>query len=245
MFRKPVDDDDHYGSRVVKAKPLPEKYAQKLSMSSKDFVSRGCEGGGSTSSLRAACSSSSTVPPLTEDERNKIHAKILKAEMKGDTETAKRLKRKLEGQVENNESSVILLKRDRSGNVIPAQSSSLSSKNLVKSSSGIRREYEKYQSVEEMKREEKSSTAEDQLMLFHRSIIKSAKVKRHDDESLDDIAEMQKEKRGYEEKDRRRNINQMRKNHQLLEHSLNDCVRCLTSAKIEKHAVVAVGIHVR
>ncbi|KAJ1350457.1 hypothetical protein KIN20_006250 [Parelaphostrongylus tenuis] len=74
-------------------------------------------------------------------------------------------------------------------------------------------------------------------------IVKSAKVKRHDDESLDDIAEMQKEKRGYEEKDRRRNMNQIRKNHQLLEHSLNDCVRCLTSAKIAKHAVVAVGIH--
>uniref|UniRef100_A0A0K0D7B4 Microtubule-associated protein n=1 Tax=Angiostrongylus cantonensis TaxID=6313 RepID=A0A0K0D7B4_ANGCA len=81
MFRKPIDDDC-YGSRVVKAKPLPTKYAQKLLVSGKDFVSSGCEGGSNTSS-KASCSSLSTVP-LTEDERNKIHAKILKAEMKGD-----------------------------------------------------------------------------------------------------------------------------------------------------------------
>ncbi|KAJ1345862.1 hypothetical protein KIN20_000488 [Parelaphostrongylus tenuis] len=171
MFRKPADDD-HYGSRVVKAKPLPEKYAQKLSMSSKDFVSSGCEGGGKTSSSRATCPSSSTEPPLTEDERNKIHAKILKAEMKGDMEAVNKLKRKLEGKVEESK-SVILLKRDRSGNVIPAQSSKSSTKCSTESSSGIRREYEKRQSVEEMRREEKSISAEDQLMLFHRSIIAS------------------------------------------------------------------------
>ncbi|VDM56978.1 unnamed protein product [Angiostrongylus costaricensis] len=167
MFRKP-SDDDCYQSRIVKAKPLPTKYAQKLSMSGKDFVSSGCEGGSNTSN-RASCSSPSTVP-LTEDERNKIHAKILKAEMKGDLEAVEKLRRKLEGKVEKNE-SVVLLKRDRSGNVIPAQGSKGSSKCFAESSSRIHREYGKQQSVEEMMREEKSSTAEDQLMLFHRSII--------------------------------------------------------------------------
>ncbi|EYB82464.1 hypothetical protein Y032_0359g3420 [Ancylostoma ceylanicum] len=31
--------------------------------------------------------------------------------------------------------------------------------------------------------------------------------------------------------------------HERLERSLNDCVRCLESRKLAKHAVVAVGIH--
>nr|CDJ91403.1 Hypothetical protein CBG15349 [Haemonchus contortus] len=214
MFRKPADDDY---PRTVKAKPLPTKYAQKLAMTGKDFVTGGCEGGSGADSKHSACSSesSSANNSLTADERNKISAKILKAELKGDTETVNRLKRKLEGSTTQNheetEKTVVLLKRDRSGNVVPCQRSKSSSENFAQTSSRIHREYGMKQGLNEMMLEEKSSTAEDQLMLFHRSIIKSAKTRRHDDESLDDIAEMQSEKRKNQLKDERRKQERSRK----------------------------------
>ncbi|PIO71805.1 hypothetical protein TELCIR_06282 [Teladorsagia circumcincta] len=178
MFRKPADDD-FYGGHTVKAKPLPTKYAQKLGMAGKDFVTGGCEGGSGTAVKECTYSreSSSSSNLLTEDEKNKISAKILKAEMRGDTETVKKLKTtKLDGaepSQEKTEKTVVLLKRDRSGNVVPSSSSKRSSEHFAESSSRIQREYGKQQGVSEMVREEKSSTAEDQLMLFHRSIIVS------------------------------------------------------------------------
>ncbi|KAK6043166.1 hypothetical protein COOONC_19334 [Cooperia oncophora] len=177
MFRKPADDD-YYGGSIVKAKPLPTKYAQKLAMAGKDFVTGGCEGGSGVSGKEATYTreSLSSSNCLTDDERNKISAKILKAEMRGDTETVKKLKRKLEGAAsksEESEKTIVLLKRDRSGNVVPSQSSKRSSEHFAQSSSRIQREFGKEQGVREMVREEKSSTAEDQLMLFHRSIIVS------------------------------------------------------------------------
>nr|CDJ81335.1 Hypothetical protein CBG15349 [Haemonchus contortus] len=177
MFRKPADDDY---PRTVKAKPLPTKYAQKLAMTGKDFVTGGCEGGSGADSKHSACSpeSSSANNSLTADERNKISAKILKAELKGDTETVNRLKRKLEGSTtqkrEETEKTVVLLKRDRSGNVVPCQRNKSSSENFAQTSSRIHREYGMKKGLNEMMLEEKSSTAEDQLMLFHRSIIAAA-----------------------------------------------------------------------
>ncbi|VDM73052.1 unnamed protein product, partial [Strongylus vulgaris] len=83
MFRKPDDDDYLKSRKVVKAKPFSAKCSQKLSMTGKDFVSSGCEGGGAytreTTETQAGSSGA-----ISDDERNKIYAKILKAEMKGD-----------------------------------------------------------------------------------------------------------------------------------------------------------------
>ncbi|KAK5964235.1 hypothetical protein GCK32_017433 [Trichostrongylus colubriformis] len=143
-------------------------------MPGKDFVSSSYEGGSGAYGEESAHAEESTSASscLTEDERNKISAKILKAEMRGDTETVNKLKRKLEGaKDEVTEKTVLLLKRDRSGNVVPSQGSKRSSEHFAQSSSRIQREYGKQQDMRDMVREEKSSTAEDQLMLFHRSII--------------------------------------------------------------------------
>ncbi|KJH49041.1 hypothetical protein DICVIV_04820 [Dictyocaulus viviparus] len=167
MFRKP-SDDNNFGSRIVKAKPLQRKYAEKLLMSGKDFVSSGCENDSKTSENFS--SPSTSTASLSEDEMNKIHARILKAEMKGDKETVEKLKRKLEGKVVTKE-PVVLLKRDKAGNIVPARGTEMLSKDFAQSSSRIHREYGKEQNLKEMMREEKSSTAADQLMLFHRSII--------------------------------------------------------------------------
>ncbi|CAB3403087.1 unnamed protein product [Caenorhabditis bovis] len=220
MFRKPNDDDDDYSGRVVKAKRISEKYAKKLGReftAGKDFVTASTKSqvefyGNQQVKHADSNDSKSESTTLTEDERNKISAKILKAELKGDTDLVKKLKRKLEsGKSDYSEpprsrtKEVVMMRRDREGNVLPASSSSRrDSDRHGEGSSRMRREYEKSQNLDDMLREEKTGTAKDQLRLFERSIVKSSKIRRHDDESLDDIAEMQKGRKKADEKDKKK-----------------------------------------
>ncbi|KAF8358991.1 hypothetical protein PRIPAC_93986 [Pristionchus pacificus] len=158
---------------------------------------------------------------LSEDERNKIGAKILKAEIKGDKEAVARLKRKLEGgggsDDERPSSSrtkeVVMMKRDRAGNVMPARRKERDEdRHDTSSHSRVKREYGKDQDLNAMMKEEKTGTAEDQLRMFERALVSSSKIKRNDDdESIDDIAIMQKGKRKHEEKDRKREEKKMKK----------------------------------
>ncbi|PAV87117.1 hypothetical protein WR25_08707 [Diploscapter pachys] len=219
MFRKPEsDDEDDYGTgRLVKAKPISEKHMKKLGSAyqSKDFVV------GSSKSqaqfygkqeVRRDEEEERGPKPLTEDERNKISAKILKAELKGDKDLVNKLKRKLESGVsdEKEEKSVIMMKRTREGNVLPANKRSNDLDRHAPSSSRMQREYGKQQELSEMLREEKATSAEDQLRLFENSLVKSSKIRRHDDESIDDIAEMQKGRRKTDEKKERKQEKSMK-----------------------------------
>lgn len=74
---------------------------------------------------------------LTEDEKNKLSAKILKAEMKGDMDLVKKLKRKLESGVSGDEppksrsKEVMLMRRDREGNILPANSKKFDSEKHI------------------------------------------------------------------------------------------------------------------
>ncbi|CAL2038555.1 unnamed protein product [Caenorhabditis brenneri] len=219
MFRRPDDDDDDYsGRRVVKPKPIAEKYAKHLGSefatgktfvtgsdkSQKDFY-------GSQQVRNDVMGSSGSSTPLTEDEKNKLSAKILKAEMKGDKDLVKKLKRKLESGVSGDDEppkskskDVTMMRRDRGGNILPASSRRSDSDRHGEGSSRMRREYEKSQDLDSMVREEKTGTAGDQLRLFENSLIKSSKIRRHDDESVDDIAEMQRGRKKTDEKDKKR-----------------------------------------
>ncbi|CAO4371993.1 unnamed protein product [Caenorhabditis nigoni] len=220
MFRRPDDDDDDYsGRKVVKPKAIPEKYAKKLGAefaTGKTFVT------GSDKSQKdfygsqqvrndVMGSSGGRSAPLTEDEKNKLSAKILKAELKGDMDLVKKLKRKLESGVSGEDDEppksrskeVTMMRRDREGNILPA-SSKKSDDRHAEGSSRMRCEYEKRQDLDSMVREEKTGTAGDQLRLFEKQLIKSSKIRRHDDESVDDIAEMQKGRKKTDEKDRRK-----------------------------------------
>ncbi|GMS89578.1 hypothetical protein PENTCL1PPCAC_11753, partial [Pristionchus entomophagus] len=189
---------------------------------------------------------------LTEDERNKIGAKILKAEMKGDKAAVARLKKKLEGGGDSDEErpsssrtkEVVMMKRDRSGNVMPARRKERDdNRHDMSSHSRVKREYGKDQDLNAMLKEEKSGTAEDQLRMFERALVSSSKIKRNDDdESIDDIALMQKGKRKHEEKDQKREEKKMKKHHSLLEKSLEDCALCIESKKLNKQCIVAVGL---
>uniref|UniRef100_A0A8R1DRS8 Uncharacterized protein n=1 Tax=Caenorhabditis japonica TaxID=281687 RepID=A0A8R1DRS8_CAEJA len=192
MFRRPDDDDDDFsGRKVVKAKPIAEKYAKKLgtefstgktfvtgsSKSQNEFYgSQQVKSDEGSSSSSSASKSGSTQ--LTEDEKNKLSAKILKAEMKGDTELVKKLKRKLESGVSGDDEppkskskDVVMMRRDREGNILPASSRKSDSHRHGEGSSRMRKEYEKSQDLDSMIREEKTGTAGDQLRLFEGSLI--------------------------------------------------------------------------
>ncbi|CAI4230665.1 unnamed protein product [Auanema sp. JU1783] len=181
MFRRPASDDsdDDIDSRVVKAKLIPQKYAKKLGADygrGKDFVV------GSAHSQKELAGSQQTrndilgeKEALTEDERNKINAKILKAEMKGDMDAVRKLKRKLEGN-EPAESSkkikeVKMIERNKHGTIVPATSKTRDRSKHGEGSSRMNREYGKSQDLEDMIREEKTGTASDQLMLFANSVV--------------------------------------------------------------------------
>ncbi|CAI2348574.1 unnamed protein product [Caenorhabditis sp. 36 PRJEB53466] len=221
MFRRPDDEDDDYsGRRVVKAKPIAEKYAKKLGSeyaTGKTFVTSSSKtqnefyGNQHVNSDEGRSSSRSGGAPFTDDEKNKLSAKILKAEMKGDADLVKKLKRKLESGMSGEEEpprskskEITMMRKDREGNILPASSRRSDSDRHGEGSSRMRREYEKSQDLDSMVREEKTGTAGDQLRLFERSLIKSSKIRRHDDESVDDIAEMQKGKKKSDEKDRKK-----------------------------------------
>uniref|UniRef100_A0A8R1EK25 Uncharacterized protein n=2 Tax=Caenorhabditis japonica TaxID=281687 RepID=A0A8R1EK25_CAEJA len=100
--------------------------------------------------------------------------------MKGDTELVKKLKRKLESGVSGDDEppkskskDVVMMRRDREGNILPASSRKSDSHRHGEGSSRMRKEYEKSQDLDSMIREEKTGTAGDQLRLFEGSLIVS------------------------------------------------------------------------
>lgn len=86
MRRPRESDEEDSDQEIVHAKPINERYARNLgnTFQGKDFVR------GSAKSQQqfygaqtVEDGSSGSTRPLTADERNKLSAKILKAEMKG------------------------------------------------------------------------------------------------------------------------------------------------------------------
>lgn len=87
LMRRPRESDEEDSDQdIVHAKPIQERYARSLgsAFQGKDFVR------GSAKSQQQFYGAQTvedgtdgSVRPLTADERNKLSAKILKAEMKG------------------------------------------------------------------------------------------------------------------------------------------------------------------
>lgn len=91
LMRRPDEDEDYYGTETVHAKPIDERIGKKLgeSYKGKDFV----KGSARTqeqfygeqsivSNQDLVQSNFSQLREMTHDERNKISAKIIKAEVK-------------------------------------------------------------------------------------------------------------------------------------------------------------------
>uniref|UniRef100_A0A0K0E1P1 Uncharacterized protein n=2 Tax=Strongyloides stercoralis TaxID=6248 RepID=A0A0K0E1P1_STRER len=150
----------------------------------------------------------SLVKKLTTDEKNKINAKILKAQLKGDNETVEKLKKKLEEDnsvAEGVSQKKTLFKiNEETGNLVPVIKRNKTTN--INNSSTVNSVFEKEQTVAEMVAEEKTTTAADQITMFSRSIKSKGKFRTDEDCVIDDNLIEHKKKRRHIERDAKAEI---------------------------------------
>ncbi|XP_058542612.1 CWF19-like protein 2 isoform X1 [Neofelis nebulosa] len=209
---------------------------------------------------------------LSVDEKNKLGAKIIKAEMMGNMELAEQLKAQLAKAnkfketvtqtssknpgVENEDQEVVLVRTDRSGGVWPV---STAGKPLE--STGGRRKRQMASTHEEKERvryfhdddnlslsdlvkNEKMGTAENQNKLFMRMASKFMGKTDGDYYTLDD---MFVSKAAERERFGAEEENQRKKaiaEHQSLAARMEKCPYCFDSSQFPKHLIVAIGVKV-
>ncbi|KAM4828045.1 CWF19-like protein 2 isoform 2-T2 [Thomomys bottae] len=209
---------------------------------------------------------------LTVDEKNKLGAKIIKAEMMGNMELAERLKAQLEkankfketvpqmsstksGAEKEEQQEVILVRSDESGRVWPvgapggplAARAGKGKKQKVSTHEGKERvryfHDDDHLSLNDLVRNEKMGTAENQNKLFMRMASKFMGKTDGDSYTLDDMFVSKATERGQlgeGENQRRRAIAE----HQSLAARMENCLYCCDSSQFPKHLIVALGAKV-
>ncbi|XP_035578935.1 CWF19-like protein 2 isoform X2 [Zalophus californianus] len=214
---------------------------------------------------------------LSVDEKNKLGARIIKAEMMGNMELAERLKAQLEkankfketvtpisskeSGVGNEDQEVILVRTDQSGRVWPIHTpgKSLESRGgrrkrqmvcLTEASTHEEKERVRYfhdddhLSLNDLVKNEKMGTAENQNKLFMRMASKFMGKTDGDYYTLDDLfvsKAAEREPSGEEEENQRRKAIA---EHQSLAAQMERCLYCLDSSQFPKHLIVAIGVKV-
>nr|XP_021552030.1 CWF19-like protein 2 isoform X2 [Neomonachus schauinslandi] len=207
---------------------------------------------------------------LSVDEKNKLGARIIKAEMMGNMELAERLKAQLEKankfkgtvtQISSKESGnedreVILVRTDQSGRVWPVHTpgKSLECKGgrRKRQMASTHEEKERVRyfhdddnlSLNDLVKNEKMGTAENQNKLFMRMASKFMGKTDGDYYTLDDLfvsKAAEKERSGKEEENQRRKAIA---EHQSLAAHMERCLYCLDSSQFPKHLIVAIGVKV-
>lgn len=252
LLRRPHDDDDdYYSTEIIKAKPLNEKHAKILGFGGKDFVKASEKSQEKFYGTQTVLNNNKDIlQPLSHDERNKINAKIIKAELKGNNELVKKLKAKLDRNISEknllsedikNNKEILLMKIDnRSGLMKPARSDSTSKQNLKKGT--VENIYNQDLSINEMVAKEKSTSAEDQLTMFGRAAKMCSGNKVDDDWVVDDNIVSHPKKRRHEEKNAQQSIVKKIKDHKIAENTLDSCKLCIDSRNLAKHSIVATGL---
>uniref|UniRef100_A0A667GT69 CWF19-like protein 2 n=1 Tax=Lynx canadensis TaxID=61383 RepID=A0A667GT69_LYNCA len=209
---------------------------------------------------------------LSVDEKNKLGAKIIKAEMMGNMELAEQLKAQLakankfketvtqtsskNAGVENEDQEVVLLRTDRSGGVWPVSTAG----KPLESTGGRRKrqmasthegkERVRYfhdddnLSLSDLVKNEKMGTAENQNKLFMRMASKFMGKTDGDYYTLDD---MFVSKAAERERFGAEEENQRKKaiaEHQSLAARMEKCPYCFDSSQFPKHLIVAIGVKV-
>ncbi|XP_017402534.1 CWF19-like protein 2 isoform X2 [Cebus imitator] len=209
---------------------------------------------------------------LSVDEKNKLGAKIIKAEMMGNMELAEQLKAQLEkankfketvmqipkkSGVENeDQQEVILVRTDPSGRVWPVNTpgKSLESQGGRRKRQMVSTHEEKERvryfhdddnlSLNDLVKNEKMGTAENQSKLFMRMASKFMGKTDGDYYTLDDMfasKAAERERLGEEEE------NQWKKaiaEHRSLAAQMEKCLYCFDSSQFPKHLIVAIGVKV-
>lgn len=224
------------------------------------------------SSLAGSGPEDDSVCILSVDEKNKLGAKIIKAEMMGNMELAEQLKAQLEkankfketvtqiskksAVMNEDQQEVILVRTDQSGRVWPVNTSGkhMESKGGRRkrqiASTHEEKERVKYfhdddnLSLNDLIKNEKMGTAENQNKLFMRMASKFMGKTDGDYYTLDDmfVSKAAESKCfGEEEENQRKNAIA---EHQRLAAQMDKCLYCFDSSQFPKHLIVAIGVKV-
>ncbi|NXC39884.1 C19L2 protein, partial [Penelope pileata] len=216
-------------------------------------------------------------PPrvLTEDEMNKLGARIVKAELMGNMELASKLQAELdnarklketqekipaksgrETSSHQEEEQVILVRTDQRGRAWPVTSSAepqepkggRRKRQMV--TTHVDKERVRYfqdddsMSLQDLVKNEKMKTAEDQNALFMRMASKLMEKTDREYYTLDDMFVSKAAKRARsgeeEEMQRRKAIRE----HQQLAARMEKCPYCFDSSELSKHLIIAIGTKV-
>ncbi|XP_030773818.1 CWF19-like protein 2 isoform X1 [Rhinopithecus roxellana] len=225
-----------------------------------------------TKSTFAGSPEHESIHILSVDEKNKLGAKIIKAEMMGNMELAEQLKAQLEkankfketvtqtpkkSGVENeDQQEVILVRTDQSGRVWPVNTpgKSLESQGGRRKRQMVSTHEEKERvryfhdddnlSLNDLVKNEKMGTAENQNKLFTRMASKFMGKPDGDYYTLDDMfvsKAAERERLGEEEENQRKKAIA---EHRSLAAQMEKCLYCFDSSQFPKHLIVAIGVKV-
>ncbi|OQR68681.1 hypothetical protein BIW11_12752 [Tropilaelaps mercedesae] len=209
---------------------------------------------------------------LSDTELNKLAAKLIKAEMLGNTEQADKLRKKIEAarklrenhsdaakqESRQREKVFVLTKTDSRGvsrpvQPIPAEEGPSDGSSIRKKpkgdshNAGERLRYfadDNRRSLNDMFEREKLSTAADDVAMFAK-MAGHMKVKVGDEDYMVDDAFIDRAARHDDSRGQKlRDANKAIQEHQAMERVLETCQFCLESPACLKHLLISVGSHV-
>ncbi|XP_051162571.1 CWF19-like protein 2 [Leptopilina boulardi] len=254
-FKKPKADDSYSFSSSKRDSSGPKKW-QKPEIREKLLKEKYESIEASKKNLSSNHEINSDNEILTEEEMNKLGAKIVKAEIMGNNELAAELKLKLQKAREtrklestrDKEETVILTRTDAKGVTRPLEPRADSSdsskerkrKKMVQThSSGERVRYfaddDKF-SLNEMFHHERGKSSKEDDEMFVKLASKSG--------DMDELFEQNITYKNSDAKQDARDRSQAIKEHKKKIKSLENCLWCLDSQRLLKHMIIAVGSHV-
>lgn len=253
-FKKPSEETDDYRDRgSYKSSSSRSSNWRKSDKSTTKNDTRQTEAITVTNVVEEECK----VSVMTDKELNVLAAKLVKAEIMGNTKLISELKEKLEQarKVHSNTKSthkeqeeILLTRTDSKGYSRPVKmqsdygesSGTRHKKQKIEThSDGQRVRYfaddDKY-SLKQMFENEKFSTVEDQNTEFMKL---AGKIAKNDD--LDDVFADKIRRKESDDKIDKRNADKAISEHQRTTESLDNCTLCLQSPNMLKHLMVSMG----
>uniref|UniRef100_D4A877 CWF19-like protein 2 n=1 Tax=Rattus norvegicus TaxID=10116 RepID=D4A877_RAT len=213
------------------------------------------------------------IYPLNADEKNKLGAKIIKAEMMGNMELAEQLKAQLKeankfketirqipakrsGVEHEDEQEVILTRTDESGRVWPVSSPretlDMKEERRKRQRASTHEDKERIRyfpdddhlSLNDLVRNEKMGTDIDQNRLFMKMASKFMGKSHGDYCTLDDMFVSKAAEKEHPGKKEESQRRRAIAEHQVLAAQMAKCLYCLDSSQFPKHLIVAIGVKV-
>ncbi|GCB73693.1 hypothetical protein scyTo_0002774 [Scyliorhinus torazame] len=268
------DETTNSMNKSIKTKPRENSSVQAES-------SQGQQKSSSSAAIpaRSLATREEPLQPLSEEEMNKLGAKIIKAELMGNLELASKLKAQLEeahklksqeqkpiaatstapkrtdnGADENQE--VILVRTDQSGRVWPVGASAefLTQKGGKKKRQMIETHHEGERiryfqdddnlSLQDLVRQEKMTSAEDQNEKFSRLASKFLEKMDRDYYTLDDMFVSKAARKSQSGQDDERQRNKAIHEHKRLTSRMEKCQYCFDNPELPKHLIISIGVKV-